>query len=167
LTPDTLDVNAKAGTVLGLMPSGGVITAGLASNYNILPPVAGYVVVLPSQASAQAGSSGSNSDQNVFYLQLNKDEINAATQALNQQRPTMPVANQESSVLSPPAAPEGNKVASGRDGDGAKQRTEEYQREIKESTPAVIERMRARPLLLWDEESPGTSINLSDSGVSN
>jgi hypothetical protein len=166
LTPSTLDVNAKAGTVLELMPSGGVITVGLDSNYDIKPPVAGYVVVLPSKASAQAGGGGNSSDQNVFYLQVNKDEIKAASQALDQQRPAVPVANQEPTVSSP-AAPEGNRMASGQEADREPQRTVDYRREIKESTPSVIKDMRTRPLLLWDEKSPGASINLSDSGVSN
>jgi len=158
-----VDVTATAGTVQVLTPTGATINPGLASNYT-LSYTPGYVVVLPTEASALAGDTGAK--QNVFFLQLNADELKAAAQALDQQRPTLPAARQgptgpddlRTVANNPTETPANTNVG---------RQAAEYLNEIKESTRAVIEQMRTKPLLLWDEKSPEKFINLSDSGVRN
>jgi hypothetical protein len=132
--------------------------------------VAGYVVVLPSQASAQAGGGG---DQKVFYLQLDAGTRKNGGEAVSDQLPglfstlRLKLSEDSHTVFDNPVGSKSAGQLDAPDGEEVQPQAEEYQKEIKESTPAVIKKMRKRPLLLWDEKSPGASINLSDSGVSN
>jgi hypothetical protein len=156
-----IDPTASAGTIMGFTPTGGSLTSGLASNY-ILPATfaSGYVVVLPTQASALAGD---NSTQNVFFVQLNADEISNAIKALDQQRSAVsgvgPVFFDGGSLI-PPAGP-------AQGGVNAQRQAADFLQGIKESTPALLELMRRMPLLQWDESRNDEPVNISDSGVVN
>ena len=166
LAAPVIDVNAAPGTVDTLVPPTPVFTSGLASNYSISKSN-GYLIVLPSQSAAlsSTGASGSAAAQdNVFYLQLNQTELTSASQALEQLRPVLaPVALTSTTPDVPPPQP-GPQIHLPSGGESSHQATE-YLRDIQESTPAVIDKLRARPLLMWDAKPSQAWFDLSDSGV--
>jgi hypothetical protein len=161
LSPASLDVNASAGTVQTLTPSGGIFTAGQATNYS-LSYASGYVVVLPTQSSALAGDTGNQN--NVFYVQLNANQLNDAIQALNIERSDITAGTQPlptGSYFEPFINSESGDVGENE----VQSQAQEYQEVIKQSTPGLIEKLRRKPLLMWDRKFPGRPINLSDNGV--
>jgi hypothetical protein len=158
LSPASLDVNASAGTVQTLTPSGGIFTAGQATNYS-LSYANGYVVVLPTQSSALAGDAGNPNKP--LFVQLDFNEQSNASKATNSELSALSQPSPKGLYFDPFVDSEPGAV----DEDVALREAEDYQQVIPESTPEIIKKLRRKPLLMWDKKFPGKPINLSDNGV--
>jgi hypothetical protein len=164
-----VDTTASAGSLLAFTPTGGALTSGLAANYVLpsTPYATGYVVVLPTQASALAGDTGSN---NTFFVQLDANETANALRALSGTTAANKAVLSGSNGLFGQAgalsSSGGGETAANGESD-AQSDAQDFQREVKESTPQLIKKLRDKPLLNWDRQPPGKPINVSDSGVTN
>jgi hypothetical protein len=125
------------------------------------------------QAAAAVASTDTTltEAQKIFYLHLNATELNNATKAVSEQTTLLEVKGTPPLPATAPAQAVAGTGAVEREqprstsGDEVQRRVTEYQREVKESTPAVIDNLRSQPLLIWGEQQSRLSFDLSDSGI--